>query len=274
MKRKSKVYVIFIFIITTAAILSWMWFFTTQSEQEPILAETKGQMEQPKVETEPTTSEKPIQKIELELEEKSQNISQTIQKEPVKTMSMQKSEQQVKEPPFDIDKALNEMETANIVFNVPTKINIDDSPEIQLILSLSETIEEVKKSLLAEGEKVGANIRVSQIMEADLSGQMFDIDEITPKRQAISQLERTEWKWEIMPKEKGDLKLHLTLTAIIEVDGEKTQRTIKTFDKLVEVKVLPKQQIISFVKGNWEWLWAAILVPLAGWFWKKKKPDY
>ena len=174
-------------------------------------------------------------------------------------------------PPGNVDRLLNEMEFGAIAFNAPTNINIDDSPQIQLILSLAETVEKLKKAITEEGKKVGATIKVSDRMEARLSGYMFQITAITPETQAVSKYQRTEWKWEIHPKEEGKHKLHLTLTALLEIDGRSTPRAIRTFDKVIEVNVTTTQKIMLFFKNNWQWLWAAILVPIAGWLWKRKK---
>ncbi len=106
-------------------------------------------------------------------------------------------------PPSSVDKAVIRNGIWTIGFNAPTNTNIDDSTQIQLILSLAETVEKRKQSITKEGEKVGATIRVSDRMEARLSGYMFQITAITPEIQAVSKSQRTEWKWEIHPKKEG-----------------------------------------------------------------------
>tara|TARA_R110001583_G_scaffold178806_1_gene335042 strand:- start:160 stop:852 length:693 start_codon:yes stop_codon:yes gene_type:complete len=174
-------------------------------------------------------------------------------------------------PPNNVDNLLNEMEFAAIAFNAPTTINIDDSPQIQLILSLSETADMIKQSIIEEGERIGATIKVSNRMEARLSGYMFQISAITPETQAVSKSQSTEWKWEIYPKEEGQHRLHLTLTALLEIDGHSTPRAIRTFSKIIEVNVTATQKFGMFFKKNWQWLWAAILIPVAGWLWKRRK---
>jgi hypothetical protein len=80
--------------------------------------------------------------------------------------------------PHIVDRLLDKMEFGSIAFNAPSNINIKDSPQIQLILSLSETIDELKQSITEEGEKIGTTIRVSDRMEARLSGYMFQITAI------------------------------------------------------------------------------------------------
>lgn len=173
--------------------------------------------------------------------------------------------------PHAVDRLLDEMEFGTIAFNAPTNINIEDSPQIQLILSLSEAIDELKQLITEEGEKIGATIGVSNRMEARLSGYKFQITAITPEVQAVSKNERTEWKWEIHPKEEGQHKLHLTLTALLQIDGQSTPRAIRTFSEVIEVDVTGPQKINMFFKNNWQWLWAAVLVPVAGWLWRRRK---
>ncbi|MCH7950683.1 MAG: hypothetical protein IH875_09450, partial [Candidatus Dadabacteria bacterium] len=173
--------------------------------------------------------------------------------------------------PSNVDRLLAEMEFGAIAFNAPTNINIDDSPQIQLILSLAETVAKLKQPIAEEGEKIGATIKVSERMEAHLSGYKFQITPITPEVQAVSKSQRTEWKWELHPKEEGKHELRLTLTALLEINGYSTPRAIRTFDKIIEVNVTPAQKIGVFFKGNWKWLWVTILVPLVGWLWRRRK---
>jgi hypothetical protein len=170
-----------------------------------------------------------------------------------------------------VDELLEKMEFGAIAFNVPTNINIDSSHQIQLKLSIAETIETLKQSITDEGRKYGATIKVSDRMEARLSGYMFEITAISDEVQAVSKSEQTLWKWEIHPKKEGKHKLHLTLTALLEVDGYSTPRTIRTFDRLIEIDVSFTQKIRLFFNNNWQWLWATILVPIAGWLWKRSK---
>ena len=178
-------------------------------------------------------------------------------------------------PPEDtfgiIDRILEKLEFGNIAFNAPRSINLEDTAIIQLMLGLAMPTNELKEMIKAEGEKEGARIRVSNRMEARLSGPNFAITAITPETQAVTRRDVTEWKWEVKPRTKGRQHLHLTLSVLISVDGASTQRSIRTFDKEIEVEVTWNQQVLSFFEKNWQWLWAAILLPIFGWLWKKKK---
>lgn len=170
-----------------------------------------------------------------------------------------------------VDRLLQKMASGAIAFNTPSELNIKDSYEIQLILSTNETIEEIKQSITEEGEREGAKIKISNRMEARLSGYMFQITALTPEAQAISKNQKTEWKWEIQPKEEGQHKLHLTLTALLDINGHSTSRSIQTFSKTIKVNVTTPQRFETFFKNNWQWLWAAILVPVTGLLLKRRK---
>ncbi|MCG8686271.1 MAG: hypothetical protein MI892_15440 [Desulfobacterales bacterium] len=171
----------------------------------------------------------------------------------------------------DIDTLLDKLEFGTIAFNIPNNLDINESSQIQLILSLSESLKSLQQQITVKGEKTGAQIKVSDTMAARLSGSMFQVIAITPEIQAVSRNHTTEWRWEIRPKKEGTHELHLTIYAILHVDGRSTPRSIKTFNKTIEVTITAEQKIIGFLKSNWQWLWAAIFVPLAGWLWKRKK---
>jgi hypothetical protein len=174
------------------------------------------------------------------------------------------------DPHKAIDKLLESMSNGNIAFNAPQSMILEDTDTIQLKLGLNAKISDLKRLIESEGAKEGFKIKVAERMEARLSGQNFAITAITPEVQAISRNEITSWSWEVKPKTKGKQYLHLTLTALISISGNSTPRTLRTFSKAVNVDVTQSQQLESFVSQNWQWLWATLLVPIAGWVWKSK----
>jgi hypothetical protein len=170
----------------------------------------------------------------------------------------------------DVDALLARMEFGNIAFNVPQELNVKETALIQLLLSATTALDELQRELTAPGTGVGAHVKISERMEARLTGPEFDITTITPETQAVSRQVNTEWKWEIKPRRVGTHALHLTLSALVTVDGETTPRTIKTFDRDIVIEITPAQRAAAFIAANWQWLWAAILVPLATWWWKRR----
>jgi hypothetical protein len=170
-----------------------------------------------------------------------------------------------------IDRILENLELANIAFNAPATLQLGNSAVVQLLLSTQKSIEELQNMITATGEKEGARIRVSNQMEARLSGLGFKIETVTPEVQAVSATNVTEWKWEIEPTEPGSQRLHLTLSAQLHVEGQRVPRTIRTFERTIEVHVTWSQKVSHFVANNWQWLWTTILIPIAGWIIRKRK---
>jgi hypothetical protein len=104
-------------------------------------------------------------------------------------------------------------------------------------------------------------------MQAQLTGQDFEITTDSPRVQAISYKEPTEWSWDITPTEGGNKKLHLTISALLNVEGETTPRTIESFERTIPVNVTWSQRLAGFVSANLAWLGPSILVPAALWVW-------
>lgn len=169
-----------------------------------------------------------------------------------------------------IDIILRNMEFGNIAFNTPRSLNIQDTAIIQLLLNAKIPFDLLKQQLEWAGAREGTKIKISDKMEASLTAPNFAITPISPGIQAISRKETTEWKWEIKPKSTGRHYVHLTLSALLNIEGESTPRAIRTFDRRIEIDITWGQLAKGFFSNNWQWLWAALIVPIAGWIWKKK----
>jgi hypothetical protein len=169
------------------------------------------------------------------------------------------------------DQILANLPLGNIAFNTPATININDTVSIQLILSLSKPVEELKRMIEAEGDKQGESIKVSDQMEARLTGPHFQIHAVTPESQGIASQGETKWTWEVKPLKTGPQMLHLTLTAKFAVNGQPNSRVIRTFDKKIEVNITLAHQATNFLEKYGQWLWVGIIIPLATWLWKRRK---
>ena len=163
-----------------------------------------------------------------------------------------------------VDRVLMHMQLANLAFNVPKTIRFGTTAQIQLLISAEQTIRQLRTKITAVGAKEGTTIRVAPRMEARLTGLGFKIQANTPEIQAVGGAGATVWTWEVQPTEKGTRRLHLTVSALITVQGKETSRTIETFDRVIEIHVTWMDRVSGFAGRNWKWLWTAILVPLAG----------
>jgi hypothetical protein len=170
-----------------------------------------------------------------------------------------------------VDRVLAHLQLANLVFNVPKTIRLGSTAQIQLFISAEQTIRQLRAKITAVGAKEGTTIRVAPRMEARLTGLGFKIEANTSEIQAVGGREATVWSWEIQPTEKGTRRLHLTVSALISVDGRETSRTIQTFDRVIQIHVTWMDRVSGFAGRNWQWLWTAILIPLAGFLLRRRK---
>jgi len=167
-----------------------------------------------------------------------------------------------------VEEIVSRLEWGYIAFDTPKKMKFEEPKIIELLLSPTKSAQELQSSLKSHEQTESARIQISNRMEADLSGLGFKIEALVPQEQAVYRGKTTQWKWEVTPTKDGDQNLYLTLSAIINVSNQKVPLVIRTFDKTIKVDVSVGQRISTFVAGNWQWLWASILVPLSPFLWK------
>lgn len=170
-----------------------------------------------------------------------------------------------------VDRTLAHMTLANLAFNVPKTMRLNSSTQIEVLLSAEHTIRQLRNRITALGEKEGATIHVASRMEARLTGFGFKIEAITPETQAVGRTSVTEWDWDVQATDRGTHLLHLTLSALITVDGNQTSHTMRTFDRTIQIRVTLMDRVSSFAGRNWKWLWSAILIPIAGVLLRRRK---
>ena len=170
-----------------------------------------------------------------------------------------------------IDKVLRELPPANAAFNAPTTMHLNEPTVIQLLLSGERPIRELKEKITALGEKEGATIKASDAMEAQLTGAGFTIEAVTPAVQLVSGEGVTEWKWEVEPTRVGKRRLHLTLSAIIDLRGKESTYTVRTFERTLVIRVTLRERLTGFVEDNWQWLWSALLIPIGAWLFQRRR---
>jgi hypothetical protein len=166
---------------------------------------------------------------------------------------------------------ISRLDLASVSFNAPTRLSLDESTVIQLLLSREASVHDLQEQLSEVGEREGARIEASDRMEARLTGLGFRIEAITPELQAVRRGRVTEWRWDVEPTETGRRRLHLTLSALVDVDGDETPFHVRTFDRTLDVEVTWTRQVTGFVSRNWQWLWSAILIPGLGWMWHSRR---
>lgn len=172
-----------------------------------------------------------------------------------------------------INQTLDHLKSANISFNSPETMKVAETKTIILLMSQEKSIlqlaDEVNKQISEPGKIYGDTAKTSAIMEASLTGQGFLINAITPVRQRVHGFDINTWKWEVTAKETGERKLHLTLNALISYGKDQELHTIKTYERTVLVYVRFGDKILAFLGDNWQFLFGAIVSPLAIYVWKR-----
>jgi hypothetical protein len=173
--------------------------------------------------------------------------------------------------PYFIDEILDDLAEGRIAFNAPDSVvELDQSFTIQLLLDPAKTVDELETMIRASGPTESHQIKISENMQARLTGNGFEITAITPEEQLISARETTEWKWEVKAVKPGSQRLYLTLSAMIKFQGETKSRAIRTFEREMLVTVSLRKRVLTFLGKNWQWLWTALIVPVMGWLWRRR----
>jgi len=177
---------------------------------------------------------------------------------------------------LELDQILAALPIGNIAYNRPTKMNLEETVNIRLVLSPSMSVQDLQSLLqshLKSHETIaGHQVKIASQMKAHLTGSNFSINQVTDEIQPVSLSIPTTWQWQVTPKKEGTHLLQLTLSVIIFLSDERLPpRAIKTFEDTIEVEVSIVTKIAEFVKGNWPWLCTVLLIPLVRRLWKKRK---
>jgi hypothetical protein len=167
-----------------------------------------------------------------------------------------------------VDRELQKLPFGHIAFNVPRRLKLGQTVVIHLVLSLEEPLARVRKKVAEAGKVEGARVRVSDVMEAQLDGFGFEVNALSSARQAVSEVETTDWSWEIKATEGGSHRLTLTLSALIKLKGERLPRTVRTFYRSFTVHVSLLHRTTQFVGDHVEWLvggLVAMVAAILGW---------
>jgi archaellum component FlaC len=169
-----------------------------------------------------------------------------------------------------MDDMIERLRYANIAFNTPETMMVDESRQVVLLMStglLGAALEENIRLILHDATKAGRidtdSVKISLTMEAHLSGKGFTITPLTPIEQIVLHQGFTRWEWTVHAIEPGTKILFLTLNALVSNNGETTRHTIQTYRKEVVVNVAALNAIAVWVDKNRDWLIAALSSILA-----------
>jgi hypothetical protein len=172
------------------------------------------------------------------------------------------------------DAALGAMPVGIFRYDLPEEVRLEDTAVVEALIS-PKVGEEFRRIGREEGERRGVVIEVSNRMAARLIGINFELKPEDARILALVSAEPAKWSWQVSPKESGRQELLLEITARISVQGHDTDLVVASSRHDVVVTDPLRQRISRFIGANWEWLWIAVLAPVAGgaWRWYKKRND-
>jgi hypothetical protein len=140
-------------------------------------------------------------------------------------------------PTWAVDAMIARMQSANIAFNPPTEMDLDNAQEMKLVMDLHRSAQELVTSIATEGKVETNQVKVSDTMTAHLTGDDFNITINTPETQLTSAHEPTTWSWRLKPKTSGTHQLFLTLDTVFTIGGKEAPRAIRAFSETINVNV-------------------------------------
>jgi hypothetical protein len=176
----------------------------------------------------------------------------------------------------EVDEALAALVKGSIAFNTPDRMQFRESRTIALLasprLEVAALGEELRERIGGDDPIAVEALQIAPLMEAQLEGAPgFEVTPLTPVRQPVSRAAPTEWRWTVRANEAGRQTLHLTINAIVTVDGERFPRSLNVLNREIEVDITASQRAGMFVEANWQWLAGTIVIPLLLFWWTNRK---
>jgi hypothetical protein len=174
-----------------------------------------------------------------------------------------------------VDAVVRALDWGNVSFNAPHNMTFGVAQLVELALSPSSSRAELQAQLQDRVDVESAHIQISNRMEAQLAGQGFSIEAVTPIQQAVSSDHTTRWAWQVTPTQPGRRELFLAVSAHIDIGDHDETYVVQTYKQVIDVEIKLPQRVYGFIQANWQWLWAAIFVPIAGYLlrWWNRRPN-
>jgi hypothetical protein len=168
-----------------------------------------------------------------------------------------------------------DLQPAKVAWNTPGNMLMGESATITLRVTLNQAhFDELEKHLPSSGATQATTLDLSRHLSAELSSTDFDITPPGKQAQQVLEGRDVEWKWIIQPKVAGERTLMLTIYSALNGGAQ----IIQSLDRKISVAVLTpppppepsfSAQVLGFALKNWDKLLTLVLIPLAGWAWKR-----
>ena len=161
-----------------------------------------------------------------------------------------------------VDGVEQELIIGRVVIGSPKIIKEDEAKSVQVVLDVNRELMELFTLLPDEYNKHGADVKVSNRMQATLKSHSFDITASSPEIQAVGSTDPVRWSWMIKAKSKaeGKSKLTFSLSALVPVQGQSTPKVLESYTRYVFIDISIMSKTWTFLQENMGWLWAPFVL--------------
>jgi hypothetical protein len=177
-------------------------------------------------------------------------------------------------PPDPVDVALAEsVEEGAVAYNAPETMRLNETVEIQVLLSKTISGDELEQLLSAEGTYYSDDeVEIADRMKATLQSEDEEAFNIRPLHSNDSQLVgsgRTEWRWSVTARKPRAQKLTLVLERLVWFEEQGEWRFVDSYARDIVVTVTPIEWVVH---GGWIWVvLGGVLAGSAIGFWSLRR---
>lgn len=187
------------------------------------------------------------------------------------TGKLQPATPQPSDPFGAIDEALDELDVGEILYNPPLEMEVGKQERVEVRITRDITVN-LSENLMGRGTPQIEKIRTGTYMKVRLSGSNFKIDSLSDEEQLVAGHEFTQWNWDVTPVEGGEQLLSIIVTVVIKLpDSSWKSKELGVFSKTIKVKVSSRRALSQFIRNNWQWMMATLIIPTAAWLIRSRK---
>ena len=170
-----------------------------------------------------------------------------------------------------IAESLAKLKKGNLAYNTPEKMKTGSTAHITARIGSDKiSLQALESGMPADqGTRTQTEATpVSTKMKMTLKSADFEITPLSSEEQIVGGDVPTEWKWDVVPKHAGTLRLHLA--AIVELMN--LSRDYATVDKDIAVQVDLVDAVSKFAETNAVWILGTFGAGATGlWAWWKRR---
>ncbi len=134
---------------------------------------------------------------------------------------------------YPISALLADLRQYPIAYETPEIATTGEAFDVTLAIDASGD-DSALEGLPAKARIVESQARLSKDVEATLSGAAFDIELTTSRRQTLSPLRESVWRWSVTPRSAGEHSLFLEIHALL---GPEQTMLLESYSDVITVSV-------------------------------------